>query len=43
MNDGEMTPAEVEAGLRRWADDLGKRGKDEYFGQGRVSIGNAFE
>jgi subtilisin family serine protease len=38
-NGGSMDPAHVRARLRESADDLGKRGKDEFYGLGRV---NAF-
>ena len=38
-NGGSMAPAQVEAALRASADDLGKPGKDDYYGNGRV---NAF-
>ena len=31
------TPDQVEAVLRRTADDLGKPGNDDFFGQGRVN------
>ena len=34
---GTMDPAEVESQLRRWSDDLGKPGKDAYYGAGRVN------
>jgi lantibiotic leader peptide-processing serine protease len=36
-NGGPMHPAQVEAALRHSADDLGKPGKDEYYGMGRVN------
>lgn len=35
-NDGDMHPAQVEAAMRQLADDLGKPGKDDFYGQGRV-------
>ena len=38
-NGGPMKPAQVEAALRHSADDLGKPGKDEFYGHGFV---NAF-
>ncbi|MFH0757602.1 MAG: S8 family serine peptidase [Bacteroidota bacterium] len=38
-NGGSMDPAKVEAALKASADDLGKPGNDDYYGQGRV---NAF-
>jgi subtilisin family serine protease len=37
---GVLTPSQVKAKLARGADDLGKPGKDPYFGNGRV---NAFK
>jgi lantibiotic leader peptide-processing serine protease len=37
---GALTPAQVKAKLKAGADDLGKPGKDPYFGMGRV---NAFK
>ena len=40
MNGGDMSPAHVEAALRRSADDLGKPGNDEFYGGGRVNAGN---
>ncbi len=36
-NGGDMAPAKVEAALRRGADDLGKKGKDDFYGHGRVN------
>lgn len=36
-NGGSMHPAQVEAILKQSADDLGKRGKDDYYGHGRVN------
>lgn len=39
-NGGEMHPAQVEAALRASADDLGKPGKDAFYGNGRVNAGN---
>lgn len=39
-NGGSMDPAKVKAALRKSADDLGKPGKDPFFGLGRV---NAFK
>ncbi len=38
-NGGDMHPAHVERELRRRADDLGKPGKDDIYGMGRVSSG----
>ncbi len=40
-NGGSMHPAQVEAALRASADDLGKPGKDAYYGHGRVNAYNA--
>lgn len=34
---GPLHPAQVEALLRRSADDLGKRGNDDFYGHGRVN------
>lgn len=39
-NGGDMDPAHVRAALRASADDIGKPGRDPYFGHGRV---NAFK
>ena len=39
-NGGSMHPSQVEAILRQSADDLGKPGKDDFYGHGRV---NAFK
>jgi subtilisin family serine protease len=36
-NGGDMDPAKVEAALRASADDLGKPGRDPYYGYGRVN------
>ncbi len=36
-NGGDMAPAQVEAALRRGADDLGKKGNDDFYGAGRVN------
>lgn len=36
-NGGQMAPARVEAALRASADDLGKPGRDLYYGHGRVN------
>ncbi len=38
---GRIGPARVEAQLRHSADDLGKRGKDDFYGLGRVNAFNA--
>jgi lantibiotic leader peptide-processing serine protease len=40
-NGGEMHPAQVEAAMKRSADDLGKPGNDDAYGAGRVNAGNA--
>jgi subtilisin family serine protease len=40
QNGGDMHPDRVEAALRRSADDLGKPGKDDFYGYGRVNAGN---
>ena len=32
-----LNPAQVEAVLRQSADDLGKPGNDDFYGQGRVN------
>ena len=37
QNGGSMDPTRVEAVLRASADDLGKPGRDEYYGSGRVN------
>lgn len=39
-NGGDMKPAQVEAQLRKLADDLGKPGKDDFYGLGRVDAFN---
>ena len=39
-NGGDMHPAQVEAALAQYADDLGKPGNDDLHGAGRVSAGN---
>lgn len=36
-NGGDMKPAHVVRALRHGADDLGKRGNDDFYGQGRVN------
>lgn len=36
-NGGSMKPAQVKAALRASADDLGKPGNDDFYGQGRVN------
>ena len=42
-NGGDMHPGQVEAALRRSADDLGKPGKDDFYGHGRVNAFNAVQ
>ena len=42
-NGGSMHPAQVEAALRQSADDLGKPGKDDFYGHGRVNAANAVQ
>jgi lantibiotic leader peptide-processing serine protease len=42
-NGGSMHPAQVEAALRHSADDLGKPGKDDAYGHGRVNAANAVD
>jgi len=37
QNGGEMNPSQVKAILKQSADDLGKPGNDDYYGQGRVN------
>jgi subtilisin family serine protease len=36
-NGGSMNPSQVEAALRRSADDLGKAGNDDFYGAGFVN------
>ncbi|WP_298239383.1 S8 family serine peptidase [uncultured Algibacter sp.] len=40
-NGGDMKPAQVEAALKASSDDLGKPGKDDFYGSGRVNAYNA--
>ncbi|RUT78224.1 S8 family peptidase [Ancylomarina longa] len=40
---GDATPAQVMSILRQSADDLGKPGKDAYFGSGRVNAANSVQ
>lgn len=42
-NGGDMKPAQVEAALRKLADDLGKKGKDDFYGMGRIDATNIVE
>ena len=41
LNGGDMHPGQVEAALHQSADDLGKPGKDDFYGHGRVNAYNA--
>jgi subtilisin family serine protease len=41
QNGGDMDPAKVEAVMRASADDLGKPGRDPYYGHGRVNAAKA--
>ena len=40
-NGGDMKPAAIVKAMRDGADDLGKPGKDDYFGLGRVNAYNS--
>jgi subtilisin family serine protease len=40
---GELAPSEVERILRASADDLGKAGRDDVFGYGRVNAAKAVQ
>ncbi len=40
-NGGSMDPSQVKAKLKQSSDDLGKPGKDDYYGHGRVNAYNA--
>lgn len=40
-NDGPMDPVKLEGILRKTADDLGKSGKDDFYGHGRVNAARA--
>ncbi len=42
-NGGDMHPAQVEAALRHLADDLGKPGKDDFYGLGAVDATDIVE
>jgi subtilisin family serine protease len=42
-NGGSMKPSQVEAKLRQSADDLGKPGKDEFYGHGFVNALRAIQ
>jgi subtilisin family serine protease len=35
---GALNPAQLESALQRCSDDLGKRGADAFFGQGRINV-----
>jgi hypothetical protein len=41
MNGGDMHPGDVKEALLASADDLGKPGKDDFYGMGRVNAFNA--
>ncbi len=41
QNGGSMHPAQVQAAMQAAADDLGKTGKDDFYGNGRVNAVNA--
>jgi subtilisin family serine protease len=43
LNGGSMTPEQVKSLIERSADDLGKPGRDDYHGQGRVNARRAVE
>jgi subtilisin family serine protease len=42
-NGHSLTPSQVESILRRSADDLGKPGRDEWYGRGRVNAAQAVQ
>lgn len=42
-NGGKMKPAQVIAALKQSSDDLGKPGKDEHYGHGRVNAARAVQ
>ncbi len=42
-NGGDMKPSQLEAALRAGADDLGKPGKDDAYGHGRVNAANSVD
>lgn len=43
QNGGSMTPAQVQAALRQTSDDLGKPGKDRFYGHGFVNALQAIQ
>ena len=43
MNGGDTTPQALRNAMRRHADDLGQKGKDQVFGYGRVNAANAVQ
>jgi subtilisin family serine protease len=42
-NGGDMSPSQLEAALKAGADDLGKPGKDNAYGHGRVNAANSVD
>jgi subtilisin family serine protease len=42
-NGHRLTPSQVESVLKRSADDLGKPGRDEWYGRGRVNAAQAVQ
>jgi hypothetical protein len=40
---GKDNPSEVAAQVRKSVDDLGKRGKDEYYGYGRINVAKSIQ
>ena len=42
-NGGDMSPSQLAAALRAGADDLGKPGKDDTYGHGRVNAANSVD
>jgi len=42
-NGGKMNPTHVEQAMRAGADDLGKNGNDDFYGQGRLNAGNSIK
>jgi len=42
-NGHRLTPSQVESILRQSADDLGKHGRDEWYGRGRVNAAQAVQ
>ena len=41
LNGGDMTPQQLRTAMKRYSDDLGMRGHDAVFGDGRVNAGAA--